>query len=451
MGSEIQLDEMIRLLSKRDYYSSAKLRAGILREGSDLKLIGAKCILSSEKEEESRELDYGSLILAECGLSKDKFRDWLTRLVKEGIAEFGKRSVSVKGDFVSRSDLSLRVLPSGGQLYAPSPVDWACTFFRYYLVLQSSLPYSLEPKVDLPFFPDGRVAWGEWTGIDPERGGDIFGSIIIYLPNMAGRILDLDVIPKSKPKKLVVSVLSGLDKAATFKGKAFVQEAYDNTPRPRRSVAGDLSFAKNKAEIGFGFKPGHASVILFDKNDEVLDFRRGFPLSGETATTAVSPATGSIPVTFNPKEVFVVHGRDEGGKDAVCRLLERSGLEAIVLKERPHRGRTLIEKLEDYGGVGYAVVILSGDDVGGLHNAREMDQLNLRARQNVIFELGIFLGKLGRGRVSLLYKKGVEIPSDLSGLGYVEMDEGGAWRMRLAREMDAAGISIDMKRVAELS
>ncbi len=450
MGSEIQLDEITRMLSSRDYYSSAKLRAGLLRDGSDLRLIGATCILSNEKTQESRELDYGALILMEYTLSKEEFGKWVIRLVKEGRIEFGQHVVTAKGDFESRLDISQRIAPSDGQFYPFSPVEWACTFFRYRLAVQSSVPYSLEPKIELPFFPDGRTAWGDWIGIDPDRG-EVFGSIVIYLPNMGGKIVSAELAPKSKPKKLVVTVEGALEKASSFKGKAFVQEVFDSSGKPRRSMKEDLRFVRNRAEVGLEFRPGHVAIILFDKNGDILDYRRGFPQSTETATASAPPGTSSTPITYNPKHVFVVHGRDDGGKDAVCRLLERSGLEAIVLQERPHMGRTLIEKLEDYGNVGYAIVILSGDDVGGLHSGDEMEKLRLRARQNVIFELGTFLGRLGRGRVCLLYRKDVEIPSDLGGLGYVEMDTGGTWRMKLAREMDAAGISVDMKKVAELS
>ncbi len=226
----------------------------------------------------------------------------------------------------------------------------------------------------------------------------------------------------------------------------------DGSIRPRQTITQDLSFLRNRAEVLVGFRPGYGAVILFDGKGEVLDHRKVYLSRPEDSSTAsaVGARTISTSIVLNPKRVFVVHGRDEGGKDAVCRLLERSGLEAIVLQERPHRGRTLIEKLEDYGDVGYAVVILSGDDVGGLQ-VQETGKLNPRARQNVIFELGIFLGRLGRGRVCLLYRKGVELPSDLSGLGYVEMDSGGTWKMKLAREMNESGISVDLKKIAELS
>ena len=160
------MQEIVGTLSRRDY-SNARLRAGLLREGTEVKLIGATCILSNAKTQEFREHDYGSLILVEFSLSKENFGSWLARLVKEGSVEFGMHVVAVKGDFESRLDISQRVVPSSSQFYPFSPVEWACTIFRYRLAIQAGVPYSLEPKIELPFYPDGRTAWGDWVGIDP--------------------------------------------------------------------------------------------------------------------------------------------------------------------------------------------------------------------------------------------------------------------------------------------
>jgi predicted nucleotide-binding protein len=91
--------------------------------------------------------------------------------------------------------------------------------------------------------------------------------------------------------------------------------------------------------------------------------------------------------------------------------LRRFRCEAIVLMEQPNKGLTIIEKFEDSADeVGFAVVLLTPDDVGGI---AAQDSQSTRARQNVIFELGYFSGKLGRGKVCLLRKGIVEIPSDL--------------------------------------
>ena len=94
-------------------------------------------------------------------------------------------------------------------------------------------------------------------------------------------------------------------------------------------------------------------------------------------------------------EVFVVHGRDNGAKDTVARLLTKLGLQPVVLNEQPNEGRTIIEKFEYHAlRVGFAIVLLTPDDVGSLQD--ESSESQPRARQNVVFELGYFIGKLGR-------------------------------------------------------
>lgn len=145
------------------------------------------------------------------------------------------------------------------------------------------------------------------------------------------------------------------------------------------------------------------------------------------------------------KRIFVVHGRNLHIREAVARLLSRLAFDPVILHEQPNAGRTLIEKFETYADVPYAVVILTGDDVGGL--AGDKPQLQHRARQNVIFELGFFVGKLGRKNVCALYEDGVEIPSDFQGVVFVPLDDGGAWKFRLATEMKGSGLDVDMNEV----
>jgi predicted nucleotide-binding protein len=107
--------------------------------------------------------------------------------------------------------------------------------------------------------------------------------------------------------------------------------------------------------------------------------------------------------------------------------------------------RTIIEKFEDYADVGFAVVLMTGDDRGGARDIA-FEAQKLRARQNVVLELGYFLRRLGRSRVCALYVTSVEIPSDYPGGLYVLLDGGGAWRLQLARELRAAGLPVDMNR-----
>jgi predicted nucleotide-binding protein len=146
------------------------------------------------------------------------------------------------------------------------------------------------------------------------------------------------------------------------------------------------------------------------------------------------------------RRVFVVHGHNEEAKQAVARVLERLHLQPIILHEQADMNRTIIEKFEAHADVGFAVVLMTGDDRGG-PKAVNADQYKARARQNVLLEMGFFLGRLGRGHVCVLFETGVEMPSDYSGVLYKPLDSGGAWRWELAREIDAAGIPVDFNRL----
>jgi predicted nucleotide-binding protein len=144
-------------------------------------------------------------------------------------------------------------------------------------------------------------------------------------------------------------------------------------------------------------------------------------------------------------KVFVVHGHDEGAREAVARFLDKIGLEAVILSEQVNGGRTIIEKFEDHAGkVDFAVVLATPDDVSSL----ESGLAAFRPRQNVIFELGFFVGRLGRGRVCLLRRGDLEGFSDFQGVVYTDLDPQGAWKVRLARELENAGLLVDMAKAA---
>jgi predicted nucleotide-binding protein len=139
--------------------------------------------------------------------------------------------------------------------------------------------------------------------------------------------------------------------------------------------------------------------------------------------------------------VFVVHGHDEGMRESVARVLTKLGLEPVILHEQADRGSTIIEKFYENSDVGFAVVLLSPDDSGYL-NTDGIGSAKPRARQNVILELGFFLGRLGRENVVALHKGDVEIPSDYGGVLYKPYDTGGAWPYKLTRELKGSGYSV---------
>jgi predicted nucleotide-binding protein len=139
-------------------------------------------------------------------------------------------------------------------------------------------------------------------------------------------------------------------------------------------------------------------------------------------------------------KIFIIHGHDKELKNEVQLLLYRAGVDDIVLHEQPDKGRTIIDKLiEESKDACYVIALLSPDD--------ELANGTSQARQNVILEIGYFLGKLGKERVRLLKKGQVDIPSDLQGILYEVYDKDGAWRIKLLKEMKAAGISIDVDSV----
>ncbi len=144
------------------------------------------------------------------------------------------------------------------------------------------------------------------------------------------------------------------------------------------------------------------------------------------------------------KNVFIVHGHNNELKIEVARVIEKLGLNPIILHEKANEGKTIIEKFEKHSNVGFAIILLTDDDLG---KVKSDDILQKRARQNVILELGYFIGKLGRKKVCPLYIKGVEIPSDFNGVLYVEADKGETWKMKLVKELKVAGYDADANKI----
>jgi len=138
--------------------------------------------------------------------------------------------------------------------------------------------------------------------------------------------------------------------------------------------------------------------------------------------------------------VFIVHGHNQTVLHNVARTLEKLSMNPIILSEQPNGGKTIIEKFEANADVGFVVVLLTDDDLG---KAKTDANLNHRARQNVILELGYFMGRLGRDRVMPLYISGVELPSDIHGLLYTEIDTANKWKFEIVKELKQAGYSVD--------
>lgn len=212
------------------------------------------------------------------------------------------------------------------------------------------------------------------------------------------------------------------------------------------------------------------SIVMIDRAAEdpawFMDFAHHWFYDGNKLIAGIQKITRSVIIPFardfkkyiesnddisepmrhplDESKVFIVHGHDDAARETVARFIEKLGLEAVILHEQASRGMTISEKLIAYSSVGFAVVLLTPDDLG---RAKSAPEEQARARQNVILELGYFVGRLGRDKVCALLKGQIEVPTDYVGTVYVSWDDAGAWKQTLAKELDAAGYDIDWNTV----
>ncbi|WP_186038859.1 TIR domain-containing protein [Burkholderia gladioli] len=230
---------------------------------------------------------------------------------------------------------------------------------------------------------------------------------------------------------------------------AHIEETLDrifnrNTPRYRRFQGASALVVPSPSGGFFALNPSHyldgvrknieRSIGLLQVAQRVL---RDDLTDVRPEALAAEPIAPAPPALL--RRVFVVHGHDGEARETVARFLAKLGFEPIILHEQANQGRTIIEKFEAHGDVGFAVVLLTPDDEGRAKGG----ELKSRARQNVVLELGFFIGKLGRGKVCALKRGELELPSDYLGVVWERMDDGGGWKQALGRELEAAGHVID--------
>ena len=166
------------------------------------------------------------------------------------------------------------------------------------------------------------------------------------------------------------------------------------------------------------------------------------PPSPKTKFQNISLSQAKV-VARKKRKVFIVHGRDNEAKQEVGRFIEKLGLEAIILHEQASAGMTIIEKIEHYSNdADFALVLYTACDYGCGVDELDMPPKN-RARQNVVFEHGYLMAKLGRENVCSLVKGDIETPNDISGVVYVSLDPFGAWQNEVTKELRACGYTIN--------
>jgi len=151
----------------------------------------------------------------------------------------------------------------------------------------------------------------------------------------------------------------------------------------------------------------------------------------------------NIVSTKEKNDVFIVHGKDDATKYEVARFIEQLKLKPIILHEQPSAGTTIIEKIEKYTNVGFGIILYTACDVGAIKG--QENNLQNRARQNVVFEHGYLVGKIGRNNVAALVKGNIEKPNDISGVVYILMEN--EWKIALIRELISSGYKINMEDI----
>jgi predicted nucleotide-binding protein len=181
---------------------------------------------------------------------------------------------------------------------------------------------------------------------------------------------------------------------------------------------------------------GNFSDVFDEIKTGIVDILRTLVVKIENE----SNISREVSVVTSNNEIFIVHGHNDLVKQTIARTLSKLGLEPIILHERPDGGKTIIEKFEqNISNIGFAIILLTNDDEG---KAKIETDYKARARQNVIFEMGYFIGKLGRDRVFLLLEHNVEKPGDLDGIVYTPIDTHDGWKLKLVKELKAAGYAV---------
>nr|WP_299385468.1 nucleotide-binding protein [Allomuricauda sp.] len=235
--------------------------------------------------------------------------------------------------------------------------------------------------------------------------------------------------------------------------KTFVEKTINRTGAVKRfdwypppAVGGFIMKGVNPFDVFFDPPYGvDIAAMITDSIDQaigVIESQENFSIDVKEKST--QPKITSTK-TKNSKKVFIVHGHDNELKETLARFLEKIDLEPVILHEQVNRGLTIIEKFEANSDVQFAIVLMTPDDVG--NSKANADNLNARARQNVILELGYFMGKLGRNKVCALIKGNVERPSDYDGVVYIAVDNSDGWKLLLAKELKQSKLNFDGNKI----
>ena len=225
--------------------------------------------------------------------------------------------------------------------------------------------------------------------------------------------------------------------------KEFLKQAFDDPNNEYWESyinAGYTHFGDIKSEVKGDFYLTLRGLIQ-DKLDDLNNLNNKAELIKSIDKTESKTKSQEL----SKEEVFIVHGHDEEAKAKTARFIQKLGFKPIILHEQASSGKTIIEKIESYSNVGFGIVLYTPCDVGSVKRASL--ELKKRARQNVVFEHGFLIGKIGRKNVCALVKGDIETPNDISGVVYITMDNGEGWEFQIAKEMKKSGYTVDMNKL----
>lgn len=201
--------------------------------------------------------------------------------------------------------------------------------------------------------------------------------------------------------------------------------------RPRKDTKMDNNITiQNTISIGIEIPP---ETFINEKTINVQNLIIESSSTNNGTICIPDNVSNNIVVPSKKKKIFIVHGHDNEVKLEVARFIEKIGLEPIILHEQVNSGMTVIEKIEKYSDVEFGIVLYTPCDLGYVKGKKK--EKKTRARQNVVFEHGYLIGKLGRNNVCALVKGDIELPNDISGIVYIQLDSNGSWKIPLAKEL----------------
>jgi predicted nucleotide-binding protein len=372
----------------------------------------------------------------------------------EGLGSLQFEADGTRFQFASGFGFSDQYEPSNNQ-YG----DWPGTLFN---VSMNNVSLASGPLLhhELPSYTSVYEAIKEFTGLKQfnDYSDSRIGHLLLYIPNVDARIARLTLTGHSLQFHLETRIpLSSLTLDISY-GDNISRDKMKLTPTASDQTC-ELKFIPTQLQIWLFSKKGE----LIDFHEETNIYSRGanavlpkqapqeplLDLDEETDRLPIQITTQErSPITQqtgeNQNDIFIIHGHNLELKQAVAVFIRKLGLNPIILDEQANKGLTIIEKFEAHSNVQFAIALLTADDLGRAIS-EDNDLLRPRARQNVILEFGYFMGKLGRGRVCGFLGKGVEVPSDYSGVMYIEADRED-WRFKLVRELKAAGLDVDANR-----